>query len=123
MIVTVPISMGELVDKITILKIKQMHINDVNKLKNINLELKELLTIFDALVLPDLSDLIMQLQEINTELWHLENYKRECEKLKKFDKDFITAARQVCSKNDNRAKIKQDINNITKSTIIEEKSY
>jgi len=123
MIVNIPVSVGELVDKITILKIKQQYITDVNKLKNINRELLNLLLIFDALTLPDLSDLNTQLQLVNEELWHLENYKRECEKLKRFTENFIDAARQICVKNDIRAKIKQDINTITGSTIIEEKSY
>jgi hypothetical protein len=75
------------------------------------------------LTLPDLSDLNTQLQLVNEELWHLENHKRECEKLKRFTENFIDAARQICVKNDIRAKIKQDINTITGSTIIEEKSY
>ena len=123
MIVNIPVSVGELVDKITILKIKQQYITDVNKLKNINRELLNLLLIFDALTLPDLSDLNTQLQLVNEELWHLENYNRECEKLKRFTENFIDAARQICVKNDIRAKIKQDINTITGSTIIEEKSY
>ena len=123
MIVNIPVSVGELIDKITILKIKQQYMTDINKLKNINRELTELLSIFNALILPDLSDLTMQLQLINNQLWHLENYKRECEKLKRFTENFIDAARQICVKNDIRAKIKQDINTITGSTIIEEKSY
>ena len=123
MIVNIPVSVGELIDKITILKIKQQYMTDINKLKNINRELTELLTIFNALILPDLSDLTMQLQLINNQLWHLENHKRECEKLKRFTENFIDAARQICVKNDIRARIKQDINTITGSTIIEEKSY
>jgi hypothetical protein len=123
MIVKIPVSIGELIDKITILKIKQRYITDIDKLKNINLELSELLLIVDTLDLPDISDLTKQLQLVNDQLWHLENYKRECEHVNKFTEKFVEAARQVYYKNDIRAKLKQDINSITGSTIIEEKSY
>ena len=64
-----------------------------------------------------------QLYKVNLELWHIENYKRECEKNQTFGNDFVNTARQVYLKNDLRAKIKKDINMLVGSTIVEEKSY
>ena len=125
MIVYAPISVGELIDKITILKIKSHLIKDEDKLKNIEKELQSLEELKDELNLDldKLDPLQSQLYKVNTELWHIENYKRASEKEQLFDDAFINAARQVYLKNDLRAKIKKDINTLVGSTIVEEKSY
>ena len=124
MIIQAPISVGELIDKITILRIKAMLIKDPAKLKNIDNEMYQLETILAELKLDvDLSDLEAQLEAVNLELWHIENYKRACEKDQNFGEGFINAARQVYLKNDLRASIKKQINVLVGSTIVEEKSY
>ena len=124
MIVYAPISVGELIDKITILRIKAILIKDESKLKNIDKEMYELETILSELKLDvDLSELEEQLESVNLELWHIENYKRAMEKDQNFGEGFINAARQVYLKNDLRASIKKQINVLVGSTIIEEKSY
>ena len=124
MIIQAPISVGELIDKITILRIKAMLIKDPVKLKNIDNEMYQLETILAELKLDvDLSDLEAQLEAVNLELWHIENYKRACEKDQNFGEGFINAARQVYLKNDLRASIKKQINVLVGSTIVEEKSY
>jgi hypothetical protein len=119
-----PISVGELVDKITILRIKAILIKDEDKLKNIDTELYKMCTILSDLNLEEeLQELEADLEAVNLELWHIENYKRQCEKDQNFDAGFVNAARQVYIKNDLRAAIKKKINTLTKSGIIEEKSY
>ena len=125
MIVLAPISVGELIDKITILKIKSNLITDSNKLINIEKELQSLEELKDELNLDldSVEPLQSQLYKVNLELWHIENYKRECEKNQTFGDDFVNTARQVYLKNDLRAKIKKDINTLVGSTIVEEKSY
>lgn len=125
MIVLAPISVGELIDKITILKIKSNLIKDKIKLSNIEKELQSLEELKDELKLDldNLDPLQSQLYKVNLELWHIENYKRQSEKEQLFDDAFINAARQVYLKNDLRAKIKKDINTLVGSTIVEEKSY
>ncbi len=125
MIVYAPISVGELIDKITILKIKSNLIKDVDKLKNIEKELQVLEELKDELNLElnTVEPLECQLYKINLELWHIENFKRAMEEEKSFGDGFINAARQVYLKNDVRAKIKREINELVGSTIVEEKSY
>lgn len=125
MIVLAPISVGELIDKITILKIKSNLITDNDKLKNVEKELQALEELKDELNLDldSVEPLQHQLYKVNLELWHIENYKRECEKNQTFGDDFVNTARQVYLKNDLRAKIKKDINILVGSTIVEEKSY
>lgn len=125
MIVLAPISVGELIDKITILKIKSNLIKDKIKLSNIEKELQALEELKDTLNLDldKLDPLESQLYKVNLELWHIENYKRQSEKEQLFDDSFINAARQVYLKNDLRAKIKKDINTLVGSSIVEEKSY
>jgi Family of unknown function (DUF6165) len=123
MIVLAPISVGELIDKITILQIKQIKITDEAKLENVRRELGELLAIFDTLTIPDVTESTDQLRQVNTELWDIEDGKRACEKSQTFGDDFVQLARQVYIKNDLRARLKRDINQICGSTIVEEKSY
>ena len=123
MIILAPISIGELIDKITILELKLEFLFDPKKLENVNTELKHLNTVLNALTIPDITDERDALKLVNRRLWHIENYKRECEKNQTFGEDFIDNARQVYLRNDLRAEIKRRINETVGSTIIEEKSY
>lgn len=123
MIVMAPISVGELIDKITILSIKAERIADPTKQANVVNELVKLKEIQAELRLPDLGDLYKQLYFVNSELWFIEDSKRQCEKDQNFGPDFIEHARNVYKNNDLRAKIKNEINKLVGSTIIEEKSY
>lgn len=120
--IEVSISVGDLFDKITILRIKQKKFTDHQKLDNVKNELSELENkiTFDT---ANISNLISQLEDINTELWNIENSKRECEALQQFDEKFISLARDVYIKNDKRAKLKKEINIATNSNIIEEKEH
>jgi len=120
----IPVSVGELVDKITILEIKSELISDPEKLKNIRYELDRLLWILVDLKLgKSVRDLQFDLFEVNRKLWDIENFKRSCEANQKFDQEFVDAARQVYKLNDQRADIKRQINELTGSTIKEEKSH
>jgi predicted nuclease with TOPRIM domain len=123
--VLVEISAGELFDKITILKIKTEKIKDKSKLENVHKELdilqKEALKFND--MSDQLSDHIKNLKNINSELWDIENIKREMEASKDFGESFIKISRDVHFKNDIRAIIKKDINNLTNSNVSEEKEY
>ena len=120
------ISVGELYDKITILNIKLKKINDPKKLKNIKIELNALLEQSNKIVLKDdeiLKRYVQELQEINEELWDIENIKREYEANKEFGDIFIKISRDVHFKNDIRASIKKQINLLSDSKITEEKEY
>jgi hypothetical protein len=119
-----PISLGELIDKITILELKQELINDTAKLENINNELDELNAILKTLLIQPFPQSQREaLKAVNRDLWHIENFKRECEGNGRFDRAFIEAGREVYLKNDLRARIKREINVLTGSAIVEEKSY
>ena len=119
------ISYGELFDKISILKIKKSKIKDNVKLININKELKVLLRIKSKIKKGKrvLNKLEKKLTYINIRLWNVEDRLRKLEKNKSFNKTFINLARNVYKLNDSRAKIKHSINLVSKSSIIEEKSY
>ena len=119
------ISAGELVDKITILEIKQTKISNKEKLHDIE---KELLSLNQTMkkTIPDqnkIKDLISKLKEINLKLWDIEDGKRAAEKKSNFGEKFIELARNVYKFNDERAKIKLAINNTLGSNIKEVKSY
>ncbi len=119
------ISAGELIDKITILEIKKIKISDKNKLNEIEKELLSLNDIFKQFI-PDSSSidsLINNLKSINLKLWDIESKKRLAEKNLEFDAKFIELARSVYKNNDERAKIKLEINNILGSNIKEVKSH
>jgi hypothetical protein len=119
------ISAGELIDKITILEIKKTKIGDINKLKEVEKELSSLNNTFKKLI-PDSSKiqiLINNLKSINLKLWDIENEKRLAEKNNDFGKNFIELARSVYINNDQRAKIKLEINDILGSNIKEVKSH
>ena len=119
------ISAGELIDKITILEIKKIKINDGEKLKNIEKELSLLNgTLKNAISdTSKIQELIDKLKYVNLKLWDIENGKRLAEKNNNFDKKFIELSRSVYKNNDKRAKIKLDINNILGSNIKEVKSH
>jgi len=120
----VEVSNGELIDKYTILLIKNIKIKDEEKLKNVNNELNILRKYVNELNDKyDLQILINKLEEINSNLWNIEDAIRKKEKNKEFDNDFIELARSVYYTNDERANIKLEINNLTKSEIVEVKSY
>ena len=123
--VKIPISLGELIDKITILKIKSNKINSNEAQKNIRLELEKLEYILNTKISINinLKNFEIKLSKINQTLWDIEDQLREKEKEKKFDKKFISLARMVYYKNDERAKIKRMINKSFGSELIEEKSY
>ena len=119
--VKVPISVGELIDKTTILTIKMQWVEDKDKLKAISKELKELTKLTSKLDMGD--ELVHDLYYINSDIWHIESDIRQKEKNLEFDDEFIELARMVYIKNDIRAKIKNDINKKYDSYIVEQKSY
>ena len=123
--IIVEVSIGELLDKISILEIKQGKIKDPEKLKFINNEHSILKNQLDKNVKSDnkLNDLYQSLKEINSKLWVIEDDKRQCEKDKDFGDKFIKLSRDVHFLNDDRAKIKLEINNHTGSVIKEIKEY
>ena len=119
------ISVGELMDKITILEIKKVKITDPVKQAIINKELDSLHITYQTSLTPspELEEQITKLKNINLALWDIEEEKRECERQKDFGDTFVQLARSVYIENDNRAKIKAEINRLTNSTISEVKSY
>ncbi len=119
------ISAGELLDKISILKIKLDYIKDKEKLVEINKEFKSLEETrkSNIKITENLQKLINQLGEINLKLWNIEEEKRICEKNENFDNNFIQLSRSVYINNDKRARIKSDINKLLGSNIKEVKSY
>ena len=123
--IIVEVSVGELLDKISILEIKQEKIKDQEKLKFINLEHKILKDLLNQNVKTDekLEKLFKSLKDINAKLWVIEDDKRQCEKDKDFGEKFIKLSRDVHFLNDDRAKIKLEMNNHTGSKIKEIKEY
>ena len=123
--ILVEVSVGELLDKISILEIKNEKIKDSEKLKFINEEHAILKGQLDQNVKSDdrLNKLFQSLKEINAKLWIIEDDKRMCEKNSDFTENFIKLSRDVHFLNDNRAKIKLEINNHTGSKIKEIKEY
>ena len=117
-----PISIGELIDKITILEIKQIYMTGI-KLKNINKEVKLLKNILQDKNLEINIDLIKNLKKINKKLWEIEDNIRIKESKQEFDDEFIKLARSVYIENDKRASIKKEINQKYNSDLVEEKSY
>ncbi|MFC3117336.1 DUF6165 family protein [Cellvibrio fontiphilus] len=127
MLIEAPISLGELIDKITILEIKAVNIGDATKLKNVTHELNILNAKVEQLLddagQAKLAPLKQALKDINQELWIIEDDIRDCEFAKDFSDKFIQLARAVYVTNDKRAKVKKDINLAFGSELIEEKSY
>ena len=121
MIVNAPVSVGELVDKITILEIKKEFFTNNKKMENVQLELKHLRE-----ALPKTEDIFNEfysLYHTNKTLWKIEDDIRKKERLKEFDQEFIELARSVYYTNDIRAELKREINKKVGSTLIEEKQY
>tara|TARA_B110000037_G_scaffold203118_1_gene245898 strand:+ start:217 stop:612 length:396 start_codon:yes stop_codon:yes gene_type:complete len=119
------ISAGELIDKITILEIKKERINDIDKIKNVE---KELISLNDTLKksIPNYSSiktLAVKLKSINIKLWDIEDGKRLAEKKNDFGEHFIQLARDVYKENDERSKVKSQINKILNSNVQEVKSH
>ena len=122
----VEVSNGEILDKLSILEIKLLKINDGNKIVNIINELEEL-NPFYILLFETYGDVIknlyLKLSKINYRLWEIEDSLRILEKHGSFEKDFVFLARSVYKINDLRSKVKRKINDITDSALVEEKSY
>ena len=119
------ISVGELLDKISILEIKQKNLKDNEKIKIVNKELESLnITLKkDVTMTEEIQSLYQDLKKINSMLWDIEDGKRDCERNKDFGDKFIELARSVYIENDNRAIIKNKINQLSGSNISEVKSY
>ena len=124
MLINTPISLGELVDKISILIIKQKNITDETKLDHVKKELDFLQkTLMNYVQKEEINNFLENLININSKLWNIEDDIRECERKKLFDQTFIDLARSVYFTNDERAKLKNHINNTFGSELVEVKSY
>jgi hypothetical protein len=123
--ILVPISPGELLDKITILEIKSERIDDPDKVANVRHELSLLSKVWSESVTedPTISDLHLKMKAINEELWEIEDDIRDEERNKQFGDRFVALARAVYVTNDKRAQAKKDVNLHLGSEIVEEKSY
>ena len=122
----VEVSNGELMDKLSILELKLKNITDTKKLINIKVEFNELNPLVQKLFKkysPDVNKLYIKLAEINGKLWVIEDEIRQCEKDKNFGTKFVKLARDVYFTNDVRSELKKEINILTNSGLIEEKSY
>lgn len=117
---TVPVSVGELIDKITILTIKSERINDPGKLENVNRELGALTEIGADI---EIDKYTKELREVNERLWEIEDRIRGKERAGQFDDEFVQLARSVYITNDRRSEIKRQINHDLGSDITEEKHY
>lgn len=121
----IPVSWGELLDKITILQIKSERMTDAAKLANVRHELQLLAGVRDGQGLrPDgLAELVAELRAVNEKLWAIEDAIRECERHQDFGERFVELARSVYFSNDRRAALKYRINRLMGSPVVEEKSY
>lgn len=119
----IPVSLGELVDKITILEIKCKKIDDHISLSNVQ---KELSLLNDVLLKLDLAfnhNFLVDLREVNEKLWDVEDAIRDCEKEQLFDSKFVNLARSIYKLNDRRSRVKRELNEVFGSQLIEEKWY
>ena len=124
MLINTPISLGELVDKISILMIKQRNINDQSKLIHVNKELNFLeKTLYKQINKDEIKNYLDELTTINSKLWVIEDDIRDCERRKEFNQKFIDLARSVYFTNDKRSEVKSEINKIFGSDLVEVKSY
>ena len=120
----IPASVGELVDKITILKIKLNQIKDKKKLVNVQHEHDALTSLNEYVTIQkDVLEQQQQLMNVNLELWFLEEDIRHYENIQQFTGDFITTARRIYKTNDERSRIKKEINVLCNSELVEEKSH
>ncbi len=118
----IEVSNGEIVDKLTIIEIKLENIKDEQKLVNLNAEFAVLDEAVSSIIAKD-HPLYQELLSVNKELWNIEDRIRELEKAKDFGTEFIKFARSVYFTNDKRSEVKRQINQLTGSSLIEEKSY
>jgi hypothetical protein len=118
----IEVSNGEIVDKLTIIEIKLQHIKDEQKIVNLNKEKEILDKAVETIIRKD-HPLYLELMEINKQLWDIEDRIRELERQKDFGKEFIEVARSVYFTNDKRSEVKRKINELTNSSLTEEKSY
>ena len=123
--IEIPISCGELVDKLTILQIKKIKIIEKNKLEQVNKEFEYLMKTYSDILkkFPNLNEMYDRLYQINLKLWEIEDKVRLFEKNDKFDQSFIDLARNVYQTNDLRFTIKNEINEYLNSDVKEQKSY
>ena len=120
----IPVSVGELVDKITILKIKLNQIKDKKKLVNVQYEHDALTSLNEYVTIQkDVLEQQQQLMEVNLRLWFLEEDIRHYEKTNNFEAGFVDAARKIYKTNDERSRIKKEINVLCNSELVEEKSH
>ena len=124
MILKIEVAPGELIDKITILEIKLARISDEEKVRNVQREYALLTQAADVVVTsPELTVLRSELKRINGLLWQIEDDIRERERRRDFGPNFIRLARAVYRTNDERARVKREINRLLNSTLVEEKAY
>lgn len=125
MLVSLPVSIGEALDKLTILQIKSERISAADKLENINKELRILKADLDKIdgLWVQVAELLVELKTVNEALWEIEDDIRVKEFKKEFDEEFIRLARAVYVTNDQRADVKKRINLLLGSELVEEKSY
>ena len=125
-VILVPISAGELFDKISILEIKSERLFNEEKLANVNHEMRLLKDVSKSLTFPDREKLIAilpKLKEVNERIWEAEDNIRDFEKKHIFDENFLSVARSIYRLNDTRAAVKRDLNLLCSSIVVEEKSY
>jgi hypothetical protein len=122
--ILIPVSAGELIDKLTILRVKAARI-DASKLANVKKELALLAAAADKELggVPEIEPLAAELEAVNAALWDIEEGKRDCERRKDFGPAFVDLARKVYIENDRRAALKRRINEAAGSDLVEEKSY
>lgn len=123
----IEVSNGEIVDKMTILELKLDKIKNITQLKNIEKEWEVLndcvMHLFQIYGSSGFYKKVDKLSDINSQLWDIEDWIRDCEKEQRFDKEFVELARSVYKLNDQRSEVKRQINILTKSNFVEEKSY
>jgi hypothetical protein len=121
----VQVSWGELIDKITILEIKEQRLKSTNAVANVRRELATLASVVHDILLqrPDLASVKTQLRSINEALWDIEDEIRAKEAAKSFDRQFVELARSVYVNNDKRGNLKRQINALLDSEVVEEKQY
>jgi hypothetical protein len=124
-LIAVNVSIGELIDKITILEIKAEHFEEPDKLRHVRHELQLLQAARDGAVEPSaqLEALTAELKAVNRQLWRIEDAIRLCEHRKDFGPEFVELARSVYRNNDRRCAIKRQMNELAGSALVEEKSY
>jgi hypothetical protein len=124
MILKIEVAPGELIDKITILEIKLERIRDEEKVRNVQREYALLTQVADVvLTSPEITALRSELKQINEVLWRIEDDIREQERRQDFGPEFVRLARAVYRTNDERARVKREINRLLNSTLVEEKAY